>query len=252
MKRQIIIAETFLLFREGERCPDNLLCSQAFGSGISLSYVPGKILHDPFVNELSSRISLMPFNSTAYGWLILVILSASVFDFFSLFLYLLQIINPSCIGTRYSFYFSNNMLIRWWIQERDIVKRLEGLFLANIPSICLLTPHSILVITDTSVSPGSFNLRAGKPWVPLLQCTTLPGAIFSMSVFNDRGGLFSIDRLQSGGVITNYTCTSRCAHCLYGCSPGWPKEYMDRDMLMRVLSSKHEKRPKGIAGLAGL
>lgn len=144
------------------------------------------------------------------------------------------------------------MLIRRWIQERDIAKRLEGLFLANIPSICLLTPHSILVITDTSVSPGSFNLRAGKPWVPLLQCTTLPGAIFSMSVFNDRGGLFSIDRLESGGVITNYTCTSRCAHCLCGCSPGWPKEYMDRDMLMRVLSSKHEKRPKGIAGLAGL
>lgn len=58
-----------------------------------------------------------------------------------------------------------------------------------------------------------------------------------MSVSNDRGGLFRIDRLQSGGVITTYTCTSRCVHCLYGCSPGWPKDYMDQDMLVRVLAT---------------
>ncbi len=36
--------------------------------------------------------------------------------------------------------------------------------------------------------------------------------------------------------MTNYTCTSRCAHCLYGCSPAWPKDYMDQDMLVRVLA----------------
>ncbi|MGE5558133.1 MAG: radical SAM protein [Bacillota bacterium] len=37
----------------------------------------------------------------------------------------------------------------------------------------------------------------------------------------------TIDSLFSGGVITNYYCSSRCRHCLYGCSPSWPKEYID-------------------------
>ena len=37
---------------------------------------------------------------------------------------------------------------------------------------------------------------------------------------------FVIERLQSGGLITNYYCTSRCRHCLYNCSPDWPKEYI--------------------------
>ena len=36
----------------------------------------------------------------------------------------------------------------------------------------------------------------------------------------------NIRRLMSGGIITNYFCTSRCGHCLYNCSPQWPKEYM--------------------------
>jgi hypothetical protein len=35
-----------------------------------------------------------------------------------------------------------------------------------------------------------------------------------------------IDRLRSGGVITNYFCTSACRHCLYRCSPAWPREYI--------------------------
>jgi len=38
---------------------------------------------------------------------------------------------------------------------------------------------------------------------------------------------FIIDRLNSGGLITNYYCTSRCGHCLYACSPGWDKKYID-------------------------
>jgi hypothetical protein len=46
---------------------------------------------------------------------------------------------------------------------------------------------------------------------------------------------FVINRLRSGGVITNYSCTSRCGHCLYGCSPRWPGEYVDGDTLTRVL-----------------
>lgn len=38
---------------------------------------------------------------------------------------------------------------------------------------------------------------------------------------------FTIRRLISGGLITNYFCTSRCRHCLYNCSPNWEKEYID-------------------------
>jgi hypothetical protein len=38
---------------------------------------------------------------------------------------------------------------------------------------------------------------------------------------------FLIDRLDSGGLITNYYCTSKCGHCLYACSPAWDKEYID-------------------------
>ena len=36
----------------------------------------------------------------------------------------------------------------------------------------------------------------------------------------------NIRRLRSGGIITNYFCTSRCGHCLYNCSPQWEKEYI--------------------------
>lgn len=39
----------------------------------------------------------------------------------------------------------------------------------------------------------------------------------------------TINRLHSGGLITNYYCTSRCRHCLYRCSPWWPKEYISED-----------------------
>jgi hypothetical protein len=40
---------------------------------------------------------------------------------------------------------------------------------------------------------------------------------------------FIIDRLDSGGLITNYYCTSKCRHCLYGCSPSWGREYIDAE-----------------------
>ncbi len=42
--------------------------------------------------------------------------------------------------------------------------------------------------------------------------------------------VFEIEHLQSGGLITNYYCTSRCAHCLYACSPNWPKYYLDPEV----------------------
>jgi hypothetical protein len=35
-----------------------------------------------------------------------------------------------------------------------------------------------------------------------------------------------IGRLVSGGLITNYFCTSTCRHCLYNCSPRWEKTYI--------------------------
>ena len=38
---------------------------------------------------------------------------------------------------------------------------------------------------------------------------------------------FQIKRLLSGGIITNYFCTSKCRHCLYNCGPHWEKRYLD-------------------------
>jgi hypothetical protein len=46
---------------------------------------------------------------------------------------------------------------------------------------------------------------------------------------------FVIKRLNSGGVITNYYCTSACGHCLYYCSPRWEKDYIDRETLRQIL-----------------
>ncbi|HYF75216.1 MAG TPA: radical SAM protein [Candidatus Nitrosocosmicus sp.] len=34
------------------------------------------------------------------------------------------------------------------------------------------------------------------------------------------------NRLVSGGIITNYYCSSKCRHCVYASSPSWPKDYM--------------------------
>ncbi|MBW2172993.1 MAG: 4Fe-4S cluster-binding domain-containing protein [Deltaproteobacteria bacterium] len=40
---------------------------------------------------------------------------------------------------------------------------------------------------------------------------------------------FVINRLDSGGLITNYYCTSKCKHCLYACSPAWDRQYIDAE-----------------------
>ena len=60
---------------------------------------------------------------------------------------------------------------------------------------------------------------------------------------------FVIDRLHSGGVITNYYCTSSCGHCLYFCSPKWKKEYIETGKVKYVfmdfpLESIHPKALK--------
>jgi hypothetical protein len=36
----------------------------------------------------------------------------------------------------------------------------------------------------------------------------------------------NISHLSSGGLITNYYCSSTCKHCLYRCSPHWPKTFI--------------------------
>ncbi|MBW2707116.1 MAG: hypothetical protein JRD84_12515, partial [Deltaproteobacteria bacterium] len=47
----------------------------------------------------------------------------------------------------------------------------------------------------------------------------------------------NIRRLMSGGIITNYFCTSRCGHCLYNCSPQWEKEYITPETAEKTLQA---------------
>ncbi len=47
----------------------------------------------------------------------------------------------------------------------------------------------------------------------------------------------TIRRLTSGGIMTNYKCTSRCAHCLYRSSPQWPDDYIGGEILDGVCES---------------
>ena len=48
---------------------------------------------------------------------------------------------------------------------------------------------------------------------------------------------FTINNLRSGGLITNYFCTSTCKHCLYNCSPHWEKCYIDPDTAAQNLQT---------------
>ena len=48
---------------------------------------------------------------------------------------------------------------------------------------------------------------------------------------------FTINKLRSGGLITNYFCTSSCKHCLYNCSPHWQKYYIDPDTAEKNLKT---------------
>jgi len=49
-----------------------------------------------------------------------------------------------------------------------------------------------------------------------------------------------ISYLQSGGLITNYYCSSQCKHCLYASSPKRDKKYIDEEtnaVLFRKIKS---------------
>jgi len=50
----------------------------------------------------------------------------------------------------------------------------------------------------------------------------------------------TISRLASGGLIANYYCSSRCRHCLYGCSPEWSKEYITPRNAISILNKIRE------------
>jgi hypothetical protein len=52
---------------------------------------------------------------------------------------------------------------------------------------------------------------------------------------------FEIGPLVSGGLITNYECPSRCRHCLYRCSPRWPKLYIDEQTTAEAVTLMRRK-----------
>jgi len=49
-----------------------------------------------------------------------------------------------------------------------------------------------------------------------------------------KSSTLHIPRLHSGGLITNYVCSSRCKHCLYASSPQREKNYIDKETASRV------------------
>ena len=55
----------------------------------------------------------------------------------------------------------------------------------------------------------------------------------------------------SGGVITNYHYTARCAHCLYNCSPERERSYLSnqlRGYLTETGNEIEELQPLGYYG----
>lgn len=48
--------------------------------------------------------------------------------------------------------------------------------------------------------------------------------------------MIKINCLVSGGIITNYKCSSKCRHCCYSSSPQWPDDYMTPSMAEDIFS----------------
>ncbi len=48
--------------------------------------------------------------------------------------------------------------------------------------------------------------------------------------------MLKINYLISGGIITNYNCSSKCKHCVYASSPNWPKDYMTSSTADEIFS----------------
>jgi len=51
---------------------------------------------------------------------------------------------------------------------------------------------------------------------------------------------FCIDRLISGGIMTNYNCTVQCAHCRHNASPKRKKGFISEEMLDKILNKLEE------------
>jgi len=49
-----------------------------------------------------------------------------------------------------------------------------------------------------------------------------------------------IDRLQHGGIMTNYQCNAACRHCLYACSPERSGGYIQPKMAEKICGLLHE------------
>ncbi len=52
--------------------------------------------------------------------------------------------------------------------------------------------------------------------------------------------MLKVNYLASGGIITNYKCSSKCRHCSYSSSPKWPDNYMTpfiADEIFSILKS---------------
>jgi len=48
--------------------------------------------------------------------------------------------------------------------------------------------------------------------------------------------MLKINHLVSGGIITNYKCSSKCRHCVYASSPSWPNDYMTASTAEEIFS----------------
>ncbi|HHW31443.1 MAG TPA: radical SAM protein [Clostridiaceae bacterium] len=48
--------------------------------------------------------------------------------------------------------------------------------------------------------------------------------------------MLRIKNLVSGGLITNYKCSSKCKHCCYSSSPNWPDDYIKPSMADEIFS----------------
>lgn len=49
-------------------------------------------------------------------------------------------------------------------------------------------------------------------------------------------GILKVNYLASGGIITNYKCSSKCKHCVYASSPSWPDDYMTSSTADKIFS----------------
>lgn len=48
--------------------------------------------------------------------------------------------------------------------------------------------------------------------------------------------MLKIDYLVSGGIITNYKCSSKCRHCCYSSSPAWPDDYITAELAGEIFN----------------